>query len=78
MNEGRRRRSVHYGEEGEVGEEQRGCGLAVAEEVSLWRGGQKRGRGYHVSCKEEGAGLLCHLPSTTGRELEELRIKSIQ
>lgn len=73
MNEGwRRRRSVRCGEEGEVGEEQRGCGWA-GEEVSLWRGAQRRGRGYHVSCKEGGAGLLFHLPSMTGPEQEELR-----
>lgn len=75
-NEGwrKRRRSVRCGEEGEAGEEQRGCGLA-GEEVFLWQGGQRRGRGYHVSCKEGGAGLLCHPPSTTktGWEQEELR-----
>lgn len=26
-----------------------------------------------MSCKEEGVGLLCHLPLTTEREQEELR-----
>lgn len=70
--EGRsRRRSVHYGEEGEEGEERRGCGLVV-EEVSLWWEGQKRARGYHVSCRAEGAGLLWLQPSMIGPELEEL------
>lgn len=73
MNEEQRRKgSVRYGEEGEVGEDQQGCGLAAGE-VSLWQGGQKRGRGYHVSCTEEGVGLLCHLPLMTEREQEELR-----
>lgn len=74
MNEGWRRwrTSVRYGEEGEAGEEQRGCGWA-GEEASLWWGGQKRGRGYHVFCKEAGAGLLCQPPLTTGLGQEELR-----
>lgn len=74
MNEGWRRwrTSVRYGEEGEAGEEQRGCGWA-GEEASLWWGGQKRGRGYHVSCKEAEAGLLCQPPLTTGLGQEELR-----
>lgn len=54
-----------------MGEEQRGCALA-GEEVSLWQEGQRRGRGYHASCKQEEAGLLCHRPSTTGLEQEEL------
>lgn len=36
MNEGQRRKgSVRYGEEGEVEEDQQGCGLAAGE-VSLW------------------------------------------
>lgn len=67
----RRRRSVRYGEEGEEGEERRGCGLVV-EEVFLWWEGQKRARGYHVSCRAEGAGLLWLQPSMIGLELEEL------
>lgn len=59
-----------------MGEEQRGCGR-VGEEVFLWWAGQRRGRGYHVSCKEGEAGLLCHPPlrtmsTTTGLEQEEL------
>lgn len=45
----------------------------VGEEVSLWRGGQRVGRGYRVSCKEEGAGLLCRLPLMTGLAQEELK-----
>lgn len=56
-----------------MGEEQQGCGRVV-EEVFLWWGGQRRGRGYHVSCREEGAELLCRPLSmtTTGLEPEEL------
>lgn len=67
----RRRRSVRYGEEGEEGEERWGCGLVV-EEVSLWWEGRKRARGYRVSCRVEGAGLLWLQPSMIGPELEEL------
>lgn len=54
-----------------MGEEQLGCG-SEGEEVSLWHEGQRRGRGYHVSCMEGGVGLLYHLPSWTGLEREEL------
>lgn len=70
MSEGwRRRRSVRCGEE-EGGEEGwRGCGREGEEAFLLWEG-QRRGRGYHVSCKEEEAELLCHLPSTTTAEPE--------
>lgn len=72
MSEGRRR-SARFGEEGEAGEERLGCGWA-GEEVFLGSGDRKRGRGYHVSCKEGEAGLLCHQPSrTSGPEPEELR-----
>lgn len=57
--------------EGEEEEERRGCGLVV-EEVSLWWEGQKRARGYHVSCRVEGVGLLWLQSSMIGPELEEL------
>lgn len=52
------------------GEEQWGC-VWVGEGVSLWRGGQRRDRGYHGSCKE-GAELPSHLPVMTGPVQEEL------
>lgn len=45
----------------------------AGEEVSLWQGGQRRGRGYRASCKEEGAGLRGPLPLMTGLVQEELR-----
>lgn len=54
-----------------MGEEQLGFGRA-GEEVFLWREGPKRGRGYRVSCREEGAELPCHLSLITELEPEEL------
>lgn len=62
-----------------MGEEQRGCGT-VGEEVFLWWGGQRRGMGYHVSCKEGEAGLLCRplLTLTTGPEQVVLRKRTAQ
>lgn len=53
-----------------MGEEQRVYEL-VGEEVSLWWGGQKRGRGYHMSCKEEEVELLCPPPSKVPTGLEQ-------
>lgn len=63
MSEGRRRKKkrVRYGKEGEAGEGQQECGWEV-EEVFLWQGDQRRGKGCHESCKEEGAELPAHLP----------------
>lgn len=59
------RRQGHYVVEEE--EELRGFGLERLM-VSLWWVGQTRGRGWPVSCKEEGAGLPClpQLASWTG------------
>lgn len=48
---------------------QQGYGTA-GEAVSLWQGGQKRGRDYRVSCMEEVVELLS--PLMTDLEQEEL------
>lgn len=61
-----------WGGGGEGG--QRGFGREGVE-ASLWMEGLRSVKGYRGSCKEEGAGPLCHqteMRMKTGWELEEL------